>query len=221
MKYCEKCRVNVEGNFAFCPLCQNELRDLGGENQEYFPYVPTIYHQYNVLFRILILLSIVAGVTCVTINLLFPDSGWWSLFVIAGLVCLWISLSIGIRKRKNIPKNTMYQVVILSMIGVLWDLFTGWHGWSLDYVIPIVCLCAILTFFILHRIFGIRQSDLMIYLVMDSVFGILPVVFFFTGLLHIPYPSLICTAVSIIFLSALLLFRGDSLLAELKRRLHV
>ena len=221
MKRCDHCHVDVAGDRKFCPLCQNQLTESGGETREAFPYIPTIYRQYNLFFRILIMISIVAGVTCVTINLLVPNSGWWSAFVVGGFVCLWLSLAIGVRKRKNIPKNMMYQVVVLSLLGVAWDLLTGWRGWSLDYLVPIVCMCAMLTFTILYRVLHLKRSDVMIYLVIDAVFGILPVVFFFTGLLHVPYPSLICAASSVISLSALLLFEGDSLAAELKRRLHI
>lgn len=221
MKRCEKCRVDVAGDRKYCPLCQNELGEAEGEVREAFPRIPTIYHQYNLFFRILILVSIVAGVTCVTINLLVPDSGWWSVFVVAGFICLWVSLAIGVRKRKNIPKNMMYQVVVLSLLGVGWDLLTGWRGWSLDYLFPIVCMCAMLTFSILYRVLHMHLSDVLIYLILDAFFGILPVVFFFTGLLRVPYPSLICAASSVISLSVLLLFEGESLAAELRRRLHV
>ena len=146
------------------------------------------------------------AVVSVAVNLLLPQSGLWSLFVLAGIGCLWISLAIAIRKRHNIPKNMLYQVVVISGLSALWDWLTGWRGWSIDYVIPIVCVCAMAALGILSRVMKWQISDLLVYFCLDGVFGIVPIIFYITGCLHVPYPSIVCVAVSVISLAAILLF---------------
>lgn len=42
------------------------------------------------------------------------------------------------------PKSILYQVVVVCVLTTLWDYWTGWHGWSIDYVIPITCVVAML-----------------------------------------------------------------------------
>ena len=56
MKYCEKCKVVVPSGRERCPLCQRFLTetDQQGYDDEIFPYIPTIYHQYNLLIRFLL-----------------------------------------------------------------------------------------------------------------------------------------------------------------------
>ncbi|MBC8571159.1 DUF6320 domain-containing protein [Zongyangia hominis] len=221
MKYCDKCKLQVEGVQTHCPLCQNQLRDLGSENVPVFPAVPTLFRQNSLFFQLLIFGSIVAVVISVTVNLLIPHSGYWSLFVAAGILCFWVSFAIALHKRSNISKNILYQVVIISILAILWDLGTGWHGWSLDYVFPIVCVAAMIAMAAIARVMHLPIVDQMIYFVLDAFFGILPVIFVWTGLVGVPYPSIICAAGSVISLAALLIFEGHNMLTELKRRLHL
>lgn len=221
MKYCEKCRLKVAGERKHCPLCQGELKQLDELSVETFPMVPTVYKKYNFLFRLLIFASIVAGVVSVLVNIMVPSATWWSLFVLAGIGCMWVSMAVAVNKRRNIPKNMLYQVVMLSGFGVLWDAFTGWRGWSIDYVVPIACIAAMLAMSIISRVMNLYLEDYIIYIVIDAFFCVIPVVFLLTGILGVILPSLICVAVSVISMAALFLFEGERLVTELKRRLHI
>lgn len=220
MKFCNKCSVSVVGERKHCPLCQGELQDENEDNREVFPEIPTMLHKYSLFFRILLLVSITAGVVSVLINVMFPAKVWWSLFVVAGIACFWLGTAVAISKRTNIPKNILYQVVLISLLAVLWDWWTNWHAWSVDYVIPIVCIGAMLSMAIIAKVMNLHVRDYMIYLIIDAVFGIVPIVFYFTGLLTVQYPSLICVAASVISLVSLLIFEGENMRNELKRRLH-
>lgn len=221
MRYCEKCKVAVEGSRKYCPLCQAETRCIDEDSRETFPLIPTVYKKYNLFFRILIFASVVAGVVSVLINMLIPTRIWWSFFVLLGIGSMWITLAIAVRKRRNIPKTVLYQVVVISLLAVLWDAITGWHSWSLDYVLPIVCTFAMIAMSIIARVLNLHFEDFVIYILIDAVFGIIPVVFLLFGHLRVPLPSLFCVAGSIISLSALFLFEGERIKTELKRRLHL
>ncbi|WP_040198252.1 DUF6320 domain-containing protein [Candidatus Soleaferrea massiliensis] len=221
MKHCEKCGVDVAGARASCPLCQGALSGDSDDRPETFPYVPTIYKQHGMFLKILILCSVIISVTALAVNLMLPGSGWWSLFIVAGVGCVWISLAVAVRKRRNIPKNMLYQVVVLSALAVLWDLLTNWHGWSLDYVVPFLCIAAMTVLSVIAKVTRLHIEDLMIYFVIVALFGIVPIIFFFTGCLSVIYPSIICVASSVISLGALLVFEGENMLLELKRRLHI
>lgn len=226
MKYCSKCDVNIAASREDCPLCQAPLEPMlnaganaGGE--DVFPHIPTIYRQYNLFFRILIFISVVISVAAFFVNLMLPQTGWWCLFVIAGVLCVWANVATIIRKRRNIQKALLYQVVILSGMGVLWDLMTGWHGWSIEYVIPCVCVAAMVALAILYKVLKVPISAYLLYFDVVSLFGIIPIVFYLTGALDVYIPSLVCVACSLISLAALIVFAGDSMLAELRRRFHL
>jgi hypothetical protein len=222
MKFCGKCKVSVAGERKYCPLCQGKLQDGHTNNDDdVFPEIPTVYRQYHFFFRVLILLSVAACAISILINALLPVKIWWSLFVVGGIGCFWLSMAISISKRKNMPKNILYQLFVVSILTVLWDLFTGWHAWSIEFVIPITCTLAMLSMAIIAKVSNLQVKDYIIYLIIDCVFGIVPLIFIFTGFIGERFPSLICAVASVISLAAVLVFQGEDLLAELRRRLHL
>lgn len=220
MQYCEKCKVHTGGNRENCPLCQGVLR--GEPTEEIFPDIPTAFSQYHFAIRTMIFVSIAAVVLSVAVNFMFPYGGkWWSVFVVVAVACMWLSLSSAIVRRHNIPKNIMWQVCIVSALAVFWDWFTHWHGWSIDYIIPLVCVLAMIAITVISKVMKIPMEEYMIYLILDGLFGIIPLLFLFLGWVNIVYPSVICVAVSILSFAALFSFRGENLQSEVKKRLHL
>lgn len=223
MKFCEKCGVSVSGEFEKCPLCQNTLTktNQSGDQHETFPFVPFASRKHTLLFRLLMLCSAALVIFSFTVNWMFPESGFWSLFVIAGVVCVWVALAVAIRKRHNMLKNLSYQVTIVSILSVFWDIFTGWRGWSVDFVIPIAFVTAMSVTAILSRILKMETENYIIYSFLLMIYGILPAVFVLSGFVGIVYPSLICVACSLFSFAALMIFEGHNMIEELKRRLHL
>jgi len=221
MKICEKCVVSVSGRFEKCPLCRHTLIGENQDEYETFPFVPLIKHKHSLLLRLLQLCSATVVIVSLIINWMLPQSGFWSLFVIAGVACLWLSLVIIIRKQHNVLKHLSYQVTVVSVLSVLWDIFTGWYGWSVDFVIPIVFVSAMSATAILAHIVKIQTETYIIYSFLLMLYGIVPAVFVLSGLSTIIYPSLICVAGSLLSFAALFIFEGRNMAAELKRRLHL
>lgn len=230
MKYCVKCKTTVLGKRAYCPLCQSELKRIEKvtmadveieKEEEIFPYVPTIYQKYHMFFKIMIFISIAVVVITFFLNLLLTPKTMWAVVVLGGILCFWVMVFFIFAKRKNAAKNILYQVVIISLISAIWDYFTGWNQWSIDFVIPILCLAALLGIAVMSKIIYSEIEDYLIYLLIGSVFGIVPIVFYALGMVTIVFPSLLCVASSILFLSAILVFQGERMMSELKRRLHL
>lgn len=219
MKTCKKCGVKVRGAESVCPLCQHRLE--GESDEEVYPQIPTVYRQHEFFFKCLILLSVATGVICTAINILLPAGGYWFVFVVFGILCFWVSLAYAVRKKDNIPKNITVQVFLVSVLSVVWDLMTGWHGWSLDFVIPMACGAAMLSLFIVAKVMRLPPEDYILYFIVDILYGVVPLIFYLTGLVHIAVPSVICISLSVLSLSALIVFEGKEMLRELTRRFHV
>lgn len=218
MLHCEKCGVNVAGKREICPLCQGRLS--GNPCQESFPLVPTIYLQFHLLFRILLFVSVAFSIIAVAVNLILEQTGWWSLIVVGGIASMWLSLSLAIRKRKNIPKTIVYQVILISLICIVWDFLTQWSGWSIDYVVPILFLSGIAAMAVLTKVLSWEIENIIIYLCIDALFGIVPIIFYFTRTLHVAIPSVLCVTGCVLSLAFLCIFKGDSIWAEFKRRMN-
>lgn len=221
MKYCEQCKVSVTGQRSRCPICQSVLRDEGEPYEEVFPVIPTVYNRFQFFFKLLIFASAVLGIVSAVINLLLPQSGVWSLFVLGGIGCLWVFLFIAVRKRNNIPKNILWQVAVTILFCLLWDLFTGWHGWSVDYVVPSICVAAMAALAVTAKVFRLVVGDFLFYLLISVLFGILPVISILLGWVQVLYPSLICVGCSLVSLAAVLIFQGENMKREWRRRMHL
>lgn len=220
MKYCTSCKVSVVGKRKLCPLCQDRLS--GDEYQdEVFPKISFVYREHSWFLKIMLLISIIVATVSLALNILLPGRGAWSLFVLGGLGSAWASLINLINKRKNIPKNIVYQVMTISVTVLLWDFLTGWKGWSINYVIPLVCVAAMISMALISKIIKLYIEDYILYIIIDGLFGIVPIIFIITGLLDVLYPSIICISISVISLATIIIFEDKRLIAEIKRRLHV
>ncbi len=221
MQLCEHCKVSVKGNHRICPLCGGIIKGDGDSEEEVFPIIPTIYQEFNIFIRIMILISVVAVVVSFAVNAIFTRDSRWSLLVAAAIACMWISLFFIIRKKNNIPKTIVWQVGLLSILSVLWDRSMGWLGWSIDYVIPAVCVVAMIVMAIGAKLLKIGVRDLIVYLFVDAIFGFVPLIFILFGWVRALYPSVICVAASAISLAALVIFEGDNMRTELNKRMHI
>ena len=66
-----------------------------------------------------------------------------------GVAGAWVIIVVGVRKFKNIPKNILYETVISAILCLLWDYVIGWHGWSVDYVLPIIFAALNVFYFVM------------------------------------------------------------------------
>ncbi|MBP3284573.1 MAG: hypothetical protein J6M02_03645 [Clostridia bacterium] len=222
MKYCAKCKVNVAGNREKCPLCQSSLTALDREDrEEVFPFIKKKKGKLGLFLKIFLLVSFIAIVTSIIVNVQVPESGNWCKFVVCGIICAWICIGIAIKKRKNILKNIFYETSVIALFAVFWDAFTGWHNWSLEFAVPIIFVVSMLLMALLSRVMRICAEEHLVYLCVLILFGVIPQIFLVRGMLAVKLPSLICVGIGGILFFILLLFEGKKMWQELKKRLHI
>lgn len=217
MLFCKQCGVRVTGSPARCPLCQGPLRGEPGQD----PYPKTTGGPTGKELRWAALATIAAGAVCGAVNLSVPETGWWCLFVIAGLATTWLLLWAVLRKRGSPARVILWQMGLVSALAVLWDLCTGFHGWSVNFVLPIFIPCMQLAIAASAWALGLRGEEYLFYLVLCLAAGLLPWVSLLCGLPQVGYPSAICGGISVVGLAALVLFKGGELKEEIARRTHL
>lgn len=219
MKHCEKCGVNIRSIGKRCPLCQSRLSGDGDEAM--YPHIATTFEIHKLFIKLLILGTVTLSAAAVVVNLILPQTGFWSSFVVLGVVCFWISFVMAYKRRNNLPKNITTQVVLISLLCFFWDYVTGWHNWSVDYVLPIACGVGMLALGILARVLNLPKGDYITCMVMDIVFGTVPLILFLCGKTIVAIPSLICAGLSVVAFAFILLFEGNDIREEIVRRLHI
>ncbi len=222
MILCKQCKVYIRDKKTECPLCGNILVDdiNSIEGDDVYPLIPPAYEKHLVI-RILLFISIVAIVISYIIHKLFPTSVNWPMLVLLGLLSTWLSITDALRKRHNITKSIMWQVIIVSSLSIFWDWKIGWKGWSFDFAIPILCIAAMIVMYVTAKVMRLSVVNYIAYFLLGGLFGIIPVLFILLDLVTVDIPSIISVAVSIIFLSAILIFKGDNIKQELQKRMHI
>lgn len=221
MLYCEHCKTKVAGVYSECPLCHCKLI---GEPENDFTQYPILRNETSKIYYIYTLIKLVAIVSCVIcvlINYITYKETIWSIFVIAGTICGWIIMSIGISRKANLIKLLQWELYITCGLAVLWDYFTGWHKWSIEFVLPCACIACIIVIFILSAILKKQPKEYLIYLTLVDILGFLPLVILFMDWINIKLPSVICIGCSTLFLVGIFLFKRHAAYGEIKKKLHV
>jgi hypothetical protein len=243
MLVCHKCKITVagsDGSVRRCPLCQGDLAGTAEPDSDVFPVIPTEPVPFKRLITFIAFGTIAVAVISVAVNIAIPFGGrtvpfgpgaanpleesggiWWSFFVIAGLGSLWLSFLVINNQWWNIPKIIFTQLIVLSVLVLLWDFITGFHMWSLNFVIPILFSCSMIALAVFAKVRKLKVEDYIIFLGIISVISIFSLLLIIFQVVTIVYPAVICFALSIISLAFLWLFEGKSLLEELRRRLHL
>lgn len=220
MLHCNKCNVNVTGAPERCPLCGSELTGVPDPEGGQFVPLPNRARERYLVLKIITMAALSSIIVSMAVDYMLGRRISWSLFVLGGSVCAWIFTVIGWRKRKQLAKNIFLQTTIVSLAGILWDTGTGWHGWSIDFVIPCACVAAILAIGTLAVVLSLESSDYMIYLLIVSVYGLVPLILLLTDQVNIMYPSVVCVALSLLTVVGLLVFFRRNAVEELQKKFH-
>lgn len=220
MKYCNHCKVYIRDKREKCILCGNTLPNAKDDGEEIFPNIPP-YFENHLAIKIMALISVIIVVSSFAIDIIFPSEINWPILVLLGIISMWFSLYFLIQRRYHIPKKIIQQVAIISLLAVFWDWKIGWKGWSLSFVIPIACIGAMILIYVIAKIMKLSLRDYITYALLDGIFGIVPALFLLFRWVNFIYPTVICVALSIIFLSALFIFHSKDIKDELDKRMHI
>ena len=221
MLFCNKCNVSIRTNHSHCPLCQGELTGTSDEKDPIFPEIPETSYPGMPFFRWFSFACVVVAIAAVSLNFMISTAYWWSLFVVGGMLCMWVALAVGIVKRHNLLKNAIWQLIVISAAVLLWDVWTGWAGWSMEYVIPAVCILTIASMLTISTVQHLPVQEYMSYWLMAGVFGLLPLIPLLLQKLTVRYPSVICIGTSLVFLAYVAIFRHKEMAAELRKKFHL
>ena len=207
---------NIERNFfRILKNFEIETQYLTGR----FPEKKPVYEGIK-FFQLFSFASVAAVVICFMVNYIFTPKLIWSLFVAGGALSMWITLAVGFFKRHNLLKNGIWQMLIIPAVCIIWDYYTGWHAWSLDFVMPCVYLAILISMVIITKIQKLPVEAYMIYYILAGILGLLPAILLEFRVSHFAVFSVLCGGISFLGLIALLIFKRRDFFVELYKKLH-
>lgn len=217
---CYKCNVNINSNTHICPLCKNEL-EKDGKIENVFPVIPIVHKGHGLFLKILALLFLASTIICIAINLMVNKKISWSLIVAAAIACVSLSIAMAIRKRHNFTKMVFSEYILIVVGSILWDYFTGWKIWSLNYVLPLVSMVFLYISFIIRLVFPYQLRNYFINLLFACAIGIVPVVLLIFEVTTVKWTAYVSAIASILLFCYLIIFDGKKIKKELESRFHV
>ena len=219
---CPQCGVAFTGDRPTCPLCG--MPTTGPQSlPPRYPYIPLRVNYTRRFMQICALVTAAIALCCVIINYMMSDLITWSLFVLLGIASLWTGILAFLRGKRQIIKGMMWQILAIFILSLIWDILGGFSHWSLDYVLPILSACVLVTLALYGRIARLSASDYPMYALSCATISLGSVVLLFSrsSMIQVKLPAMISGGLSIFFLLSLLIFEGRIVLAELRRRLHL
>ncbi|MCD8398946.1 MAG: DUF6320 domain-containing protein [Lachnospiraceae bacterium] len=226
--YGEKLEIGISSKLPADSIQRNFMRLLKEDGVPYqelendFPgYKKERPKESKTLFSVFTFLCIAVVVICGMIDAMMSRQFGWSWFVTAGVFSAWLVVVVAYRKRRNLLKNEMWLLVLISVIGVLWDRFTRWRGWSVDFLIPVAALVVLGSVPVIAKVQHLEKQEYLFYLVQACAFGFIPLVLMLAGIVQIPYASILCVGISFLTLVGLFLFQKRATMQEMRKKFRI
>lgn len=239
MYYCPKCKIIIRGNKQCCPLCEGKILDKDGMRRaaidETLYDIDDIEDDYNKAFpilnerkitghtfaRICTFILAVIIVMCLTLRYLFGDMVSWTGVTILGSVVVWLDILAVLRYRYNVLKVLAVEVIVAIIVDYYIDKITGFHGWSVIWMIPFCLVGHTIVTFIIAKAMKLRFVEYIIYICLDAFLAFLQIIFIWNGENTLPYAAVFVIAGFVITLVATFLFRFRELRSAAGRMFNV
>lgn len=226
MKTCPHCHIQVGGDTGYCPLCQNRLH--GEQGSPWFPPTAPRIHRASLFYKIVAFVVLTLTVVAGAIDFLLLDTTHlhFSLLILVWGVAGLSVLRVLLRRRYNGPRLVFNLLLLVSALIVFTDWFTGYTGYSLDFVVPILCSVTLVCNFIFAFLRSRFTANALVYLLMNIGVGLLPYILLFFRIDRgridghsIPWVN--CLIISVVTFLGLVIFKGRDLRSEIAKRLHL
>ena len=221
MSRCKQCNVEILDHTQVCPLCKCVIeQDDTAENA--YPDIRFRVRKLNIVVHIFLFLAILIETLLVYLNYRFYHGIWWSVISGAGFAYLYF-----VARFVVLNDNAGYRskFLTLTFFGILYviliDFVIGYHGWSVNFVLPGGLLfvdAAIVVLMILNR----RNWQSYIMLEISMIFlSAIPLLLILFDIVTETFISGFAFATSVLLFLGTLIIGDRRARSELRRRFHV
>jgi hypothetical protein len=222
MKYCDKCKIEINTLEDYCPLCHQSLQgEATKKTKEKYPeYVSINRKIYPITKKILLFATITSIVILLMINLIDYSGQLWAIIPIGGIIFFWLLVSIGVFSKNNIAQKLVFLTSLLIGLLVLIDQMTLKAGWSHNYLLPFLLLACNLAISVIILIKRMDYRDYILYLLTIVFLSIVPIVLVIFKVITIKWPAIIAFGLALFILLFIIFFFPKSIKDEIKKRFH-
>lgn len=217
--HCNKCNVDLDIIDNRCPLCNSEINEFDNFKSSY-PKIKRLVTK--VLYRKIILFIVCCISFAIAIlNYALTPNIKWSLFVILQIFLSYYIFYNILSGRQKVIKLLLSLNIIISSFSVFWDVYTGFHKWSVNYVIPSLCITYGMFMLILRMVkyYVFKENSSYIYL--NILLEFIPIILVRFGYATPNILIFLAMIFGVLNLLVLFAFDGSNLKDDIIKKLHI
>lgn len=220
MSRCNRCKIEVRDDIEICPLCKCVLEKTENVGNTY-PNVRISTKKINLIIRIYIFLAILTEVLLVFINYKTFKETYWSVITGGALLYILIVLKSVFEDSMEYRRKSIIPVITGILYVILIDIMTGFHGWSLNYVLPGGIMLVNTAIIFIMLINSRNWQSYLLFQMITILWSIVPFILYKIGIITYIMVSLVALAYSVFLFLGTMIIGGRRAETELKRRFHV
>lgn len=221
MRRCENCGLSVRSAGDTCPLCHVPLSEGAPDAPDYPAYACSVQkrREHAMWRRIVRFVLVCAALGCGFLNLLLGGEPWSLTILATSAVCLLVERVI--HSRASVGVQVLAPALALILYLILLDILTGYTGWSLDFLAPLILLATMIVMSSLALARQLRARDYLMFFLALAGFSLIPLILSWAGVIKVAWPSLTTALTAAVLLAALFIFGDRTMLHELRRKFHL
>ena len=207
MQICQKCNVKIRGRKECCPLCQGRLKEVEGEDNPSFPILEKRKISNITFLKMCTFLFVASEIIFGAVNIM--TAGEFSFIgpVMLGILVAWIDVIATMYLRNNLIKVITFEVIVAIVVDYYIDIKTGFHGWSINWMIPMTLIGLAIATIVIAMVLKLRLDEYILYIVLDFVMALIQIIFIRNGMNSFPWPAVASIITYMIIIAALVIFR--------------
>lgn len=175
----------------------------------------------NKILKIEILFSILIAIIFYLLNRIYTPNLHWAALCNGGIIYIWCTVLISIKRNNNIANYILIQLIALSILNFYIDYKLGFQGWSINLSIPILIIIANITMLIVSITSRKKYIKYAICQLLIVIFSMLPLFFIYEGMTSNKTLSFIASIISIINLIISIIFSSNDIKEAMVRKFNL
>jgi|GEM_PF-607715 hypothetical protein len=223
---CKNCKVVFFSRTERCPLCgtEGELSHFDLQNDCYFypEYALPKSSKLDIAKKILFFLTIAFSSIAIFVNIFSLDiqGSLWSLLLASCLFYTLISFKTIFSKKMHTGSKILIQLLLLSALAIIIDIFTGFRRWSTSFVVPSLSIVSSLVIVFVAAGRRSLYKEFSGYLLTSFLVSIIPALLCLIKLSTHVWVGYAAFLVSLLMLLGLYVFSEKDFKNEMKKRFH-
>ncbi|RKM56274.1 MULTISPECIES: DUF6320 domain-containing protein [unclassified Butyrivibrio] len=207
MQICPKCKINIRGKKECCPLCQGQLKTVEGDNNPAFPTLKRKVMSHITFLKICTFLFATVEIVFATIDIMTGRQ--YSFFgpLMLGFLAGWVTILTTVYLRNNILKIITWEVIVAIVVDIYIDFKTGFHGWSVEWMVPMTLIGLAIVTIITAVSLKLRLDEYIYYIIFDFAMTLGQIYFIKKGYNKLPWPVGISIMCYLILIVGVVIFR--------------